>query len=230
MNDFIPVEKIRLYHVTSTGEHLETLKAFLTRGISIHLLDQEKNKGFYMWTTEKLAFEHAEFLGILEKVKGHEMLVCVSTVLNPESWTLDPEVHGKLIVQFLWDNWNFFLQLPESTIELEIGFLSPSESIKDEKAGYLRIAEDMLISHELIDIRRDAPHGVDTREGRFIGKIYTAMKKKFPKACMIFEKEIFDKNAKEPGLGVKYTGDAPLLIEKILVQVNGNWIDGKTLF
>ncbi len=217
-----------VYHSTSTGTNLETIKSFLGGIKTTIAKGYGQGEGFYVWTAKKLALNHFEFLK--DYIKGYPLLIIINANINPDEWDIDYEVDSSAAGNFIFNNFDsLFKKIPDNVIFIENrGFLFPSRS-RINVARRVMVFECTDDGGKNFHSKASCPDTEsDISVGKTFGSIMNYLQQAFPEEIKNFEFDFFKRNVLR-GVAIKYVGNRTLPVKAMEALVNGQWIDALDL-
>jgi len=206
---------VTLYHATSSDEEFNLVRDFWRKGARSNLSEGHgQGEGFYVWTKFDYAVKHLRFIsGSITKGKI-PIIVAINTFLDMREWDLDAETHFNLIAPFLFERLDLFKKIPDDVIVINGKPLLISKCSKSPFAKAIVFEFGGLHKGSYcLPINEEQP---SIYEGKFAGKIFTALQRFFPKETLDFENNLianhFDKIT-----ALKYVGNHPFSVSSILI-------------
>lgn len=216
---------VELYHGSNTGSDNSVLHNFLQNGIKSDIAHgYGQGSGFYVWSDRDSAINHSQSIvkdsiSTRSKSDGNPMIVTIRTIIEPDKWDMDYEFNKKIIVDWLYDNFDKIQPLVHSDdVKMRQKMFMPVRNVKDELVPSKGLAVQFGRTRTGVYSHSDS----NIRSGEIIGTIINRLQSKDPETVYKFE-ELFFANMKA-GVAIKYVGQEPLQIKRIEVFKDGKWV------
>jgi hypothetical protein len=217
---------VELYHGSNTGADNSVLQNFKTNGIVPNIAQGHgQGLGFYVWSDKKSAVNHTsaikqDSITTMSKKDGYPMIVTLSAIPDPEKWDLDYESNKKVLVNWMYDNFDKFNQILNND-DVGLSWKGDREihTDDDKKIMARGVTAKVGTSRKAIYAHNDA----SIRDGQILSSIVSKLQQKDPVIVHKFE-ELFFANMR-PAVAIKYVGSEPLKPKKIEIFKDNNWIE-----